>query len=184
MTSYEQNNAAQAPLENYIASMANGDRSALAALYNETKTAVYGFALSILKNTGDAEDVLHDAYVKLYQAAPRYRADGKPMAWILTVTKNLALSLLRSSAHSADVPEDEWQLFYAESPSVTTEDRIVLDAALLRLGQEERRIVMLHAVSGLKHCEIAELLSLPLSTVLSKYSRAIKKLQELLKEGE
>jgi RNA polymerase sigma-70 factor (ECF subfamily) len=58
----------------------------------------------------------------------------------------------------------------------------VLNAAMRELSDEERQIVMLHAVSGLKHIEIAKLLTLPLPTVLSKYSRAKKKLQNLLKE--
>ena len=54
----------------------------------------------------------------------------------------------------------------------------------LALGEEERQIVLLHAVTGLKHREIAALLELPLSTVLSKYHRALKKLREQLKGDE
>jgi len=61
---------------------------------------------------------------------------------------------------------------------------LVLNAAMQTLSSEERQIIILHAVSGLKHIEIAELLSMPLSTVLSKYSRARKKLQNTLKEGK
>ena len=57
----------------------------------------------------------------------------------------------------------------------------VLQEALARLSGEERRIVLLHAVTGLKHREIAQLLELPLSTVLSKYHRGLKKLKSLMK---
>ena len=53
--------------------------------------------------------------------------------------------------------------------------------ALAQLGAEERQIVLLHAVTGLKHREIAALLELPLSTVLSKYHRGLKKLKALMK---
>ncbi len=68
--------------------------------------------------------------------------------------------------------------------------RLVLDLAcgtgslaveLARLGAEEGQIVLLHAVTGLKHREIAQLLELPLSTVLSKYHRGLKKLKALMK---
>ena len=68
--------------------------------------------------------------------------------------------------------------------------RLVLDLAcgtgslaveLARLGAEEGQIVLLHAVTGLKHREIAQLLELPLSTVLSKYHRGLKKLHSLMK---
>ena len=51
------------------------------------------------------------------------------------------------------------------------------------LGEEERRIVLLHAVTGMKHREIAALLELPLPTVLSKYHRALKKMRSFL-EGD
>ena len=52
------------------------------------------------------------------------------------------------------------------------------------LGDEERQVVMLHAVAGLKHRETAALMGLPLSTVLSRYHRALGKLQKALMEGE
>ena len=57
----------------------------------------------------------------------------------------------------------------------------MLREALARLGAGEREIVLLHAVTGLKHREIAQLLELPLSTVLSKYHRGLKKLKALMK---
>ena len=78
-----------------LARVAGRDREALAELYQRTRTSVYGFALSILKNTQDAEDVLHDCYVNLYAAAAGYRSSGKPLAWILTITRNLCLMKLR-----------------------------------------------------------------------------------------
>ena len=53
---------------------------------------------------------------------------------------------------------------------------------MAQLSEEERQIVVLHAVSGLKHREIADILEKPLSTVLNKYRRALKKLQALLGE--
>ena len=58
-----------------------------------------------------------------------------------------------------------------------------MQQALAALGEEERRIILLHAVTGLKHREIAALLELPLSTVLSKYNRALKKMRAYL-EGD
>ena len=60
------------------------------------------------------------------------------------------------------------------------EDRLVLEGVLRLLTQEEREIIMLYAVSGMKHKEIAENLGLNLSTTLSKYHRALRKLREFL----
>ncbi len=61
-------------------------------------------------------------------------------------------------------------------------DKLVLQAALTALGEEDRQIVLLKNSAGMKHREIAEALGMPLATVLSKYNRAIKKLEQYLRE--
>ncbi|NLH01701.1 MAG: RNA polymerase sigma factor [Clostridiales bacterium] len=182
--SAEQNiSFAHDPLETLIAEIAEGNKAAVSTLYEETKTAVYGFALSILKNASDAEDVLQETYVRIWSTADTYNPLGKPMAWVLTIAKNLSFSILRERSKTTDIPEESWLAFQAEGPAASTEDRMVLNSAMRMLSDEERQIIILHAVSGLKHIEIARLLDLPLPTVLSKYSRARKKLQNTLKEG-
>lgn len=171
-------------IETLIIEIAAGNKNAVSKLYEETRAAVYGFALSILKNTSDAEDVLQETYVKIWTASENYKPMGKPMAWILTIAKNLSLSLLRESSKHAEMPEESSIIDQSVSFSDLAEDRVVLNAAMNKLSDEERQIIMLYAVTGLKHIEIAKLLDMPLSTVLSKYSRAKKKLKNTLKEGD
>ncbi len=166
-----------------IDKIAGGDKAALGALYEQTKSAVYGFALSIVQDAQDAEDVLQDTFVSIYASARSYVKMGKPMAWILTITRNLALMKMRSRKRATVLSSEEWSRFIAAETAVTSEDKLVLSAALGAITPEESQIVMLHATAGFKHREIAELLELPLSTVLSKYSRAIKKLKSMLGEG-
>lgn len=171
-------------IETHIANIAVGDQDALASLYEETHAAVYGFALSILKNVQEAEDVLHDAYLQIWRAAGSYTPSGKPMAWIFTITRNLARMRLRNCARTVTMAPEDWQKLAAARPAVEPEDQLVLAALLERLSDEERQIVMLHTVAGLKHREIAALLDLGLPTVLSKYNRALKKLRNVLKEAD
>lgn len=173
-----------AVLDQCIARIAGGDQEALSDLYNRTRPAVYGFALSILKNIHDAEDVLHDAYLQVWQAAGQYRSQGKPRAWLMTIVRNLALSHLRQQSRTEPLTQEDWQDRFADNPAVSQEDRLTLGALLAALGDQERQIVTLHALGGLKHREIAAMLSLPLPTVLSKYSRALKKLQLAWKEAD
>ena len=90
---------------------------------------------------------------------------------------------LREKDRTESLPEEDWAL-PGPDDALTTEDRTVLSAAMSVLEDEEQRIVLLHAVTGLKHREIAESLSLPLSTVLSKYHRALKKLRRKLEGGD
>lgn len=170
-------------LETLIGGIAAGSREDLAELYRRTRAAVYGLALSYLKNGAEAEDVAQDTFVKVWAAAPSYRPQGKPMAWLLTIARNLALGRLRTAARIQDLSEAEWSAFSIESDTLTAEDRTVLGAALARLSDEERHIVVLHAVCGLKHREIARFLDLALPTVLSKYHRSLKKLKVFL-EGD
>lgn len=61
-------------------------------------------------------------------------------------------------------------------------ERIVLETAVKKLHDNERTILLLHAVAGLKNKEIADLLDMPINTVLSKYNRTIKKMQKYLEE--
>ena len=159
-------------LDRLLAGVAAGDRDALARLYRLTRTAVYGLALSYVKNPQDAQDIAH-----------QYQSQGSPMGWILTVTRNLALMKLRSRGREAGLEEEQWLAIPADAPSVSPEDRALLEQALGTLEEQARRIVLLHAVTGLKHREIAQLLELPLATVLSKYHRALKKLKAQL-EGD
>lgn len=171
-------------LERYIASIAKGDKDALSSLYRNASSAVYGYALSILKNTHDAEDVLHDCFVNIYSSAQSYKAAGKPMAWILTITKNLCLLKIREQRKTSHIPEEDWQNYIAENQEMSSEDKLVIEKCMTILSDEERQIVLLHVVAGFKHREIAQHMDLALATVLSKYNRALKKLRAHLEKGE
>lgn len=192
------NDKAQLPIKQYngkspakldeelIVRIAHDDMAALEELYRLTDQTVYAFILSILKNPHDAQDIMQDTYVKIRSAAHLYQKQGKPLAWIFTIARNLCLMRLRTASKASSTPLDELtdSDYMADSGETHSEDRIVLQAALKILAEEEREIVILHAVSGLKHHEIAKSLGMPLSTVLSKYNRSLKKLKKYLIEKE
>ena len=168
-------------LDRLLVQVGQGDREAFARLYGLTRGAVYALALSVLGDRHEAQDIAQDVFVKVWESAPTYRPQGSPMAWLLTVARNMARSRLRQGGRQVGLDEETWNAIPALETAVTPEDRAVLQAALTRLSAEERQIVLLHAVTGLKHREIAQLLELPLSTVLSKYHRGLKKLKSLMK---
>ena len=168
-------------LEKHIKDISLGSKDALSNLYSFTKTSVYGFALSILKDLHEAEDVLQEVYIKIYENASFYQPNGKPLAWILTITKNLALMKLRKTKNHVDVDELKESLAGHKGLN-ETENQILICAVFEYISDEERNILMLHSVSGFKHREIAKMLEIPLATVLSKYNRAIKKLRKRMGE--
>lgn len=157
--------------------MAEGDRNAFTELYRQTSSAVYGFALSILRNKHDAEDVMHDAYIRAYTGAVSYKPMGKPLSWLLTIVRNLCYSKIRAGKVCEDLSQYENLAGTFEDDSI---DRVVLEQALKLLDTDERQIVILHALTGLKHREIAEIIGAPVGTVLSKYNRALRKLRKEL----
>ena len=166
-------------VEDAIYGIALGEEGALERLYRLASSAIYAYALSITKNVYDAQDIMHDVFVKAYDAAPAYRSDGKPMAWLLTVTKNLCYDKFRQQSRFQPMTEQELDSHFASVVDVT--ERLTLNKCLFMLTSEESSIVIMHAVGGLKHREIAEQMQIPLATVLSKYNRAIKKLRGIIK---
>ena len=160
--------------------IATGDRDAFSSLYEKVSGAVYAYCLSVLRNRTDAEDAMQDTFVKIRGAAHLYRPMGKPMAWIFTIARNLCLMKLRTSSRTVDIPDVELMGPDSFNGITDAEDRMVMGALLRLLGDDDRQIIMLHAVTGLKHREIAGIMGLPLSTVLSKYNRGIKKLRKEL----
>ena len=160
-----------AKIDDALVRIAQGDETALQTLYDETATSIYAYALSVVRSAHDAQDIMHDTFIKVYENAHHYQSYGKPMAWILTITKNLCFQQFRQQSRVADVPDS----------NMSADDKMFVAQYLAKLGEEERTIVVLHAMTGLKHREIAKHLNMPLATVLSKYHRAIKKLKQIIK---
>lgn len=172
-----------AVVERCIWGIAHDDADALRILYEQISGAVYAYALSITKNTFDAKDILHDCVVKVYESAGAYVPRGKPMAWILTITKNLCYTKFRQNSRFCEMTDEEIEGQFGDNSRMSAEDKMVVTQCLSQLAEDERNIVVLHAISGLKHKDIARLTNLPLSTVISKYNRALKKLQNKFAEN-
>ncbi len=168
-------------LENYIIKIGNEDSLALEMLYNETRNYVYRFALSMIKNCSDAEDIMQDTYVNINKYATNYNPRNKPMAWILTITKNLCLNKLKSNKKKQTVDIEEME--HTLGKKSDSFDKILLKNIIELLDDEERQIFILNSIEDYKFREIANLLDLKLSTVLSKYHRAIKKIRSIYKDG-
>ena len=171
--------------EKLLLLMKRGDQEAFRRLYELTAKGIYSYALSILRHPQDAEEVMQDTYLTAWNQARQYRPEGKPMAWLFTIARNLFyMRLRRQNDHpyiSLEEMEEEVPGELCAGIELAPEKQVLLEA-LSRLSEEERRIVLLHDAGGMKHREIAEYLECPLSTVLSRYRRALKKLQILMRK--
>lgn len=157
--------------------IASGDDRAFEQLYRLTFRPVYSFLLSMTANHDDAMDILQETYIRVHGSAHLYREQGNPMAWIMTIARNLFLMEKRKRRA---LPVEAGELAARDEPSFDDiadhETRMFLRELFENLTEEERTIVVMHAISGFRHREIAEIMDLPLGTVLSKYNRSMKKL--------
>ncbi len=168
-------------LERYLREIANDNMTSLKLLYEETSAGVYSFTLSMLNNREDAEDALQDVYLSIHKSAHLYEPMGRPMEWIMTVTRNICISKIRDRNKIKQLDDQSKPI---EFPDIShSEDRILINEALKILTDEERKVITLHSVAGLKHSEIATVLGIPSATVRSKYRRALKKLRQYLTKG-
>ena len=107
------------------------------------------------------------------------------MTWMCAIAKNQYLDFIRKYGKNRSTDFGEVENYVSEGMTGTTnettdnaENMMLLNYAFSVLGEQERTIVILHMINGLKHREIAEITGLPLSTVLSKYNRSLKKMKE------
>ena len=158
----------------------SGDKAAYSLFYAETAKGVFAFLYGYYRNRARTEEGVQETYYKALKNIGQYRAGSDARAWLLQIAKNIALNDIRRAKREEILPAEKLEPLRAEEPP----DGSVFDAMNRALDETERQIVTLHALTGLRHREIAALLGLPLPTVLSKYSRALKKLQLAWKEAD
>lgn len=153
-----------------------GEQDAFRELYEITHRPLYAFILSYTLNREDAQDLLQDTYIQVYRNCHQYREQGNPMAWMMKIARNLFLMKCRKNKGQEDNFEDmEGRLGFEDMSHV--ENRLVLEKMFECLSTEDRNLIIMHDIGGLKHREMAKLLDMPLGTVMARYHRGIRKLQ-------
>jgi RNA polymerase sigma-70 factor (ECF subfamily) len=155
--------------------ISQGDQPAFAALYNATRSLVYGLAVRILRDPSAAEDVTIEVYQQVYQQAGQYTSDrGTPSAWMLTLTRSRAIDRLRQHTlrqqreSTLDAIACTSPLPDPEASSAANELRHAIRKALATLCKEQRQVIESAYYAGLSHREIATQLGQPLGTVKTR----------------
>ena len=157
--------------------ISEGDMGALTVIYDCMSRQMFALSISILRNYADAEDAMQETFLKVIQSIDTYRKNGNARAWLLSITRNTAMDILRKKKDSVGM--DDVAVFSKRLDDFS--ERIIIDEALMSLEQEEREIVVLKVVSGMKFREISEMIGLPLTTVQKRYQRTLKKLKTQLR---
>jgi RNA polymerase sigma-70 factor, ECF subfamily len=166
--------------------IAAGSEAALCEVYDRFSRLIYSIARRILRDNGEAEDVVQDVFLKLWAHALDYKAThGSVSTWLMTIAHRTAIDQLRRRTVRATVDVEERELLAHPDPKPSTElllDRIGLSGALATLKPDERELVELAFLEGLSHSQLVERTGMPLGTIKTRLRTGLIKLREVLGE--
>ena len=169
----------------------SGDRDALGELYDRYASVAMATALRVVADRQQAEDIVHDAYVAVWQKIDRFDPmRGSLRAWLLTVVRNRCIDRLRASRPSVTIEDADAQSLLRSSANPTWEAAIAqrsaaeLRLALQQLPAEQREAIELAYFGGNTYREIATLTGVPLGTANGRLRLALAKLREALRRTD
>ena len=177
--------------EALLAGFATGEPTATAVFVRRFQRRLYGLAVTIVVDEGDAADVAQEAFVRAWRHAGAYDARrGSVPTWLLTITRNLALDHLHSRrARPVDPVEPETIDLRSAAPgpaelAVHGDEVGRASAALRDLPDEQRRALVLAALGGRSAREIGELEAIPLGTAKTRIRTALGRVRDTLATDE
>jgi RNA polymerase sigma-70 factor (ECF subfamily) len=170
-----------------IRQIADGDEDGFRRLYARYGRRLYAYALRVVGSPAAAEDVLQESLIVVWQGAERFRAEGRVIAWLLSIVHHKALHALRRKPAQAlepleDILPDED--VRPEEKVVHREQQKLLRQGLTGLSVEHRSVLELVFFQGLSLQETADVCGCPVGTVKSRLSYAKNALRgELTRQG-
>ncbi len=172
-----------------------GDETALAPLVEKYKRMVHRLAMQITKNHEDANDVMQETFIKVYQSIHTFRQEAAFETWVYRIAVNEALNFVKRRERCRESPietteESEFHPNVRRKAEMANDPQIQAEQVELRhwvtkavnsLSLKHRIVVILHELEGLTHAEIASILNCSEGTVRSRLHYARKQLRTLLK---
>ena len=170
----------------------NGDVAAFEPLVAKYRDRVWRLAFNVLRDREDAWDVAQEAFIRAWQALPSFRGQAAFYTWLFRIAMNVATDRARARAArgrafgTERVPEEDWDRLMADQEAGPddaagrAEERERIMRALAALSEQHRAIIMLSDLEGLSYREIAEVLDIPMGTVMSRLHNARKRLRDVL----
>jgi RNA polymerase sigma-70 factor (ECF subfamily) len=171
--------------------MVQGDRDALAALYDRFSRPLYATSLRILNDPSEAQDVVHDVFISLWQKSAQFATErGTAFSWAVTLTRNRSIDRLRSrqrratllaESAPADLGYDEEAGASGAAEQAASGDQAqAVRTAVASLPAEQKVALELAFFGGLTQQEIAQRLNQPLGTVKARIRRGLLRLRDNL----
>ncbi len=168
--------------------IARQDRQAFSRFYDVYSGLAFTVALRILRSRADAEDLLQEVFVQIWNRAADYNPQrGKPEAWIITITKSRAIDKLRS-LRRRQVGGSSYEDFsknrteeLEQKGNIHSEVRLTVGGALDELSDVQKQALELAYFEGLTQSEIAERIDVPVGTVKTRIRDGLARLRAVLK---
>ncbi len=170
----------------FIRLLQKGDRLAQKELYDTYSAKFFGLAMRYAGSKEEAEDILQDAFLKIFQNVKKFRFEGSFEGWMRRIIVNTAIihyhKTKKEKFHKdfEEIKETDIDNIFVENEQEFTMDELL--AVIQSLPPGYRTVFNLYAIEGYKHKEIAEMLKIDENTSKSQYHRARKLLQKKLNE--
>ncbi|HKG15606.1 MAG TPA: sigma-70 family RNA polymerase sigma factor [Pyrinomonadaceae bacterium] len=173
-----------------LRAVARGDESAFARVYDRYSPILLGLMLRILRSRAEAEDVLQEVFLQVWQRAHSFDSGrGRAFTWLVTLARSRAIDRLRSvgsreraaRASAEDAPTESGPTEWADAAAVRAERAEAVRDALAELPDEQRQVLLLAYLEGMSQSEIAAAKNQPLGTVKTRTRSALRKLGESLR---
>jgi RNA polymerase sigma-70 factor (ECF subfamily) len=167
------------------------ETQAMAEVYDRFGRLVYSVIFAVVRDSGIAEDLLQETFLRIWNRVHAFDAEkGNLGPWLLAVARNRAIDHIRSAGaraakNSFELEEREHPSLYIDSEReiLNLDQAKVVQAALKKLNENQRRVIELAYYEGLSQTEMAEKLGQPLGTIKTWVRSALKNLREDLEGG-
>lgn len=172
---------------NLVELLKNKEHLGLEYLYDNYSQALFGIIVRIVQSSAIAEEVLQDAFMKIWTKIDDYDPDkSRLFTWMLNVTRNLAIDKIRSkevkNSQKTDGMEQSYNSLEISTAFEIKVDNIGLKEQLRILNPDQIEIIDLIYYRGYTHSEVAEEYNIPLGTVKTRVRSALKRLRKFMPE--
>ena len=172
--------------QRWIQEVLSGNKQAYTHIINKYKNPLYATILRMAKNPQDAQDLVQESLIKVYQQLGKYDGKGSFSSWLYRVSINHCLDEFRKKRYKmkqVELNEDTGATpNHPEVIFLKKEKQRLLERLIETLPEDERMIILLRYANELSYSEICELAELPVSTIRNKLHRAKKKLRDTLNQ--
>ena len=190
MTKTEQKVTREAEAKMLVQQAQGGDQAAFAELVKRYEGQIAATVIGMLGNVPEADDIGQETFIRFYKALRNFRGDAEVGTYLTRIAINLSLNELKkrkrkhifSLFSSNDQQADRIKSIADEDKAGDRDTKEQVQQAIQMLDPNFRSVVVLRMIDGYSTKETAEILNVPLGTVLSRLKRAQQKLQKILKE--